>query len=298
LKVTTTGLNKILGDERIAQAVKATALNLQQASASGLQLADRLNAVVADATPEIQQTIGRVATASERLLTISEDFAITAKGLRTGLVEGGGFTKMQDILNNAQRASVSLAEAAEGLTTLTGDQQFMANIKATAEQARIAATQTAELTTRLNQLTGRLKKPSPQQKSAVPPRGWVLDTYFTSGTDSLGGELNYTFNLLNPKRFYQVGVIDEDKTRLNLMTGQPLGINSSIRYGLYASSLGIGYDRRVTDRLRFQGNLYNLGDLNLRIKGFYDIDPNWSFLLGGSSLFNDNDLLVGVQYRK
>jgi hypothetical protein len=84
---------------------------------------------------------------------------------------------------------------------------------------------------------------------------------------------------------------------MNLQVGRPLGANS-LRYGLYASRLGIGLDVGPPSHPRLSADLYGTDEPHLDVAARARLGRGLDLKLGVQSLFGDNAPMIGVTMRK
>lgn len=333
LNKTAAAVNQVLGDEELVASLKSTAANLNKATNSANQVLMSTQALLEEARPEIRRTFNNLATASENAVEISRQFQeaieterpnITAllaetrqavRNLNTTVTEAhsflGGFAGTRDQVNQALARAATLAERAEeitenlavataGIRDITTDPELQCNIKEITRNLVATTQQAEELLTSLNRrFGGGSCPPTAEEKAAVPGYGLTANALWNTSDGNYRFDANYTW-LTDPDAFFRIGAYNiGESTRLNLQGGTVLNPRNALRYGLYASRLGVGYDYRFTRNTRFSVDLYRPNQPEYELRGIWDFSRNLGLYGGMQGAFeNDNpDFLVGVQYR-
>lgn len=331
---TAKGINKILDDQQLITSVKQTVLTLNSAvksadkmiqtaqglidqasphmsqiytnlattSENAVKLSDQLNDVVASSRPDIKTMLSKASSAVTNL----DDTMAQAKQLMAGFEESPGkinatLDKFTKTAEQTEQMMTNLNEASAGIKDLTTDKQMLQNIKSAVCNTAQATEQARELITTLNKKYGSGKAPvTPEQKAAIPLYGLSADGLWNTGKGEYRFDANYTF-AGDPNSFYRVGAYNiGESTKLNLQGGQLLSPADAVRYGLYASRLGIGYDHHFGRRFLFSSDLFRPNEPQLEVRGIYSLTEHFGFYGGIQDLFHEDDrnVLLGIQYQQ
>ncbi len=292
LQTSVRSVNDILEDPEMRRSLENTLRNAELASATTAALAEDVRSLVSANQPEIERTLANVNAASENFAAVTREIRVA--------VEQGGIEDVRAALASAGRAAENLEAASLKLRELAEDEAISEDIRQTITSAREAAEGAADIVERVGGILGGRgsdRQPSPAAAGPVPGIGSRFDTFAITDGD-WRVDYNYTFPGRG-NRFYRAGLVDiGESTGLNLQLGEILNRNSALRYGLYDSRLGIGYDRLLNDNLALQLDLYRPNDLRLETKLRYDFSPEFGAWVGVEDLFGDGDAMLGIQYRK
>ena len=151
-------------------------------------------------------------------------------------------------------------------------------------------------------VTDRLGKIIGVGRKGERPRLRVDGTSLDAMANTRDGNVRIDYNINLPSgkdRFYRLGLFGiGDNTRLNLQAGRALSPASDLRYGLYASRLGVGYDRDFSKRFGMRADLFDVNDPHLQIEGLYSFSDSLGMIVGVDNVFDDPGALLGIQYRK
>lgn len=333
LKTSVRGANEILGDKEMAANVKEAVARMKDAAKSASEILESARAVVDESSPRICAALDNVHAATAEAAGVARDIrAIITSDARPEimaalsdarlaiaelsaslkdarlLIASFDRQKLNQALDRLSCAAASadqimakLNDAATDVKQITGDPDLRENLKATARNTAEAAEQARELLTGLNRRFGRTREgPTPAVKSAVPDYGATLNALWNTDAGDYRFDANYTF-AWDPGSFYRLGAFDlGENTRLNLQAGRLLGGSSALRYGLYASRLGVGYDRRLGSGLLLSGDLFRPNDPALELRAIISLGGPFGLYGGIQDVFDKDrrDLLVGVHYEK
>lgn len=293
---TTRNMAELTGDVRTLVAQNRVEIgriisNVDSASRDFAVLSRDIRRMVTTGRPDIDRTLANVRTASE-------DFASFSRNLRRTF-EGTGENELGELISSVKLTAENLAVVSEQLRVLAEDETLSTQIRETIESTAEAARGAAEIVERVGRIVG-VGRTSPEAlRTAAPVSdvGSQLDGLIRSEDKSL--RLDYNYRFAGPgDRFYRIGVFDlGHKPRLNAQIGEVVDGESAYRYGIYASRLGIGYDRILGNNLRVNLDLYHPSDPRLEAKLRYDFAPNLGIWAGTDDLF-DGGGMVGLQYRK
>jgi phospholipid/cholesterol/gamma-HCH transport system substrate-binding protein len=288
-------VNGILEDPKTRAAFQDVMRNIQLTVQQTAALTGELREMLAENRPELNKAVAGVNSTVQEFATMSRELRIA--------METGGFPQIQAALNNVVKVTENLAAASKQLRELSEDKQMQGDIKQAMSSAKQAAEGVAAIVDRVGDVIGAKKTtgPSiikPSKERYVPEKGLRTDAFLSSDDIDFRVDLNYTLAGADD-RFYRLGLYDfGENTRLNLQLGNSIDSRSAFRYGLYASKLGVGYDRILGRDLSFHLDLFRPNDPRLEAKFRYDFSPSIGAWGGVTNVFGDTEALFGVQYRK
>jgi ABC-type transporter Mla subunit MlaD len=266
---------------------------------------------------EDQGTQGDLKRTLTALRESTEALRDTAQTIRTTLVDdknkqalGGALTSLGDTARN-------LAEVTTGLKNIVGDPELQGNVKGAAANLNSTLAATRAAAERVNGLMGGKKaKAAPGSPTSGNERGdsnvaapgnfatgvdfayrRYLDVPNLRGKSDVSGR-NYgdlTFNgefFGGPFRLglSNIGAGDD----LTLQSGQFLGQNAAVRYGLYRSKLGVGVELR-RGKLSVEGNLYNPNNRSFNLYGGIQATKNIQIFAGREGIRGGRTNAVGIR---
>ena len=335
LKKSAAGINQILNDKEIITSVKQTIFTLKITAESAAMLVQSAQEMIGQTSPEIQKVFGNIAKASEdatRITSSLEDIITKdarpniqailtqAREAVTGLNKsieqaqdmissmgaastqvGGTLAKLNIVADQAEQIMINLNQASSEVKNLASDKELQNNLKATLKNTSEATEQAKELVTSLNRKFGTVKpSTTPAQREAIPEEGISTNSLWKTDEGKYRFDANYTFPG-KENSFYRVGAYNiGENTKLNLQAGSTFGSGSAIRYGLYASRIGIGFDQRIGRPLLFSADVFRPNQPEVEVRGVLKVNESLGLYGGFTDVFDENkrDVLVGVRYQK
>jgi len=333
LRVSAKGINEIIGDEKIIATMKDTIKALDVAANRANSLIAAAEGVIAGATPGINRALDNIVTATAEIAemnsellkmvksdgrpgvkTILERTATAVDNLNTAIVGAqkliDGFKssssqidttlgKVSSAATQAEQMMTRLNEASGGIRDLATDQELKACLKDAVKNAAEASAQAKELMTSLNRKFGGTGGGKAMLKSEVPEGGTSINTLWNTDRGEYRVDANYT-HPAGGGQFYRAGLYDlGENTRVNAQAGTMLNYQNALRYGLYASRVGLGYDFMPRGNFVVSGDVFDPNDPRMEVRGVLRIGDVG--LYGGvQDILNkdDRDLLIGIRYQK
>lgn len=293
--------------QSIFGSLRRTAENVEASSASVRKLSD---------DPELANSLRATLAA---LRTSTESLSATATTIQ-GLV-GDQTTQAQlkatlstfaQTATTLQATTQNLLVVTEGFKNIVGDPQVQSNIKAIPNELLGTLEATRATAERINGLLGGKKTRRGSDASgaaggsgagAAPANIASLDSglSFTlrqlAERDARGnrtfGDVDFRGELFGGPLRAGLSSIGEN-TGVTLQTGQFIGTNGALRYGVFRSKLGVGLDYQK-GKLRFEGDLYDPNRRSYAVYGGYRLSPQVEVLLGGEKSRGVRSGSVGVR---
>jgi hypothetical protein len=171
------------------------------------------------------------------------------------------------------------------------------DLRATIKGSRATVEETQRLFQRLNRILGTGRRQVEGARQQVQNTDITVDLAQETSPGKPRLDLN-AFLPSGPDRFYKLGLYDlSESNKLNLQLGQSLGRNW-VRYGLHASSLGIGLDIGPPSHPRFSADLYGLEDPQLDVRARTSLGRGLDLTFGAQSVLRRPAPTIGVTWRK
>jgi phospholipid/cholesterol/gamma-HCH transport system substrate-binding protein len=289
---------------QVSEQGKAIAANLEAATESGRQIASRfrLTAGRLDRTAGmIQQTVAENRGKLGETLTSVNETLVVMQGLVQELTTVVADPKVRGSLRgtvaNVEQTTANLAKLSANLEQLSSDPKLNEDLRATVSGTRATVEETQRLFQRLNRFFGGGRRRVEGARQQVQNTDLTVDLAQQTSPGRPRLDLN-AFVPSGPDRFYRLGIYDVTETnKLNLQFGQSLGSNW-VRYGLYASRLGVGLDIGRPTHPQLSADLYGLDEPQLDLRARAALRPNLDLTFGVQSVFDRNAPTVGLTWRK
>jgi len=200
----------------------------------------------------------------------------------------------QSIRQTAELAQTTMArfsQIASDIHQITGDPALQTNMKQTVAHLDTVTTEAGQTLDKVNTLLDRLNGTG--KKPHLPPVTVVGSVAEQMNPGHLRVDLDARIGNLVDLGFYDLG----QDTRLNLQGISPLGKYSDVRYGLYASKLGVGLDFAPGSSVGFRADLWDTNRPRLDLRAQFKVNKDASLWVGGESLGRHPYPVVGVQFQ-
>ncbi len=334
LQGATDGVNRLMGDEGAMSSVSGTVAKLDKTLENAAGLMSSLKQLVDQSSPDVRRTMASLASATgesaraisemrkmvnqdvqPRVASILEQADDGMTELNRSIIAAGEMmsklnssadrvdpllVKMDAIAAQADQMMRNLNQASEGIKDITTDKEMQENLRTTLKNAAVVSGSAREV---LNTVTLRLGSKSsvtPEQKAAIPEYGASVVSVWDTHHQKTRFDANYTFAGIG-KGFYRIGAFDiGESTKANLQAGQTFDGRFALRYGIYASKVGVGYDRLYGSTSLLSAELYDPNDPHLDVRTSLSIGPPFSVYTGVSDILSkaDRGFQIGVRYLK
>lgn len=287
LTVASENLNDILGDKELKGKLYRTFSNVEKASIRLEQTMASLQGIVVSNKGQIDAIIANVRMASENVNILTSELAELANQPEVG-------TNIAAALASARRSTESLERTVTSLESLVTAPEFQEDIRETISTARATVEQANKVLERVGKIIGVGGKGG-GPKITLPTRKTSLDTLYSPDDGTFRATLTTTLGR-GSDRFLNLGLYDVGgDNKLILQPGRSLGASTDVRYGIYASRLGVGLDHNFSDKAFGSINFFDPHDPRANLQAGYQIDDETSLLLGVDRLFDDNQFMLGVR---
>lgn len=242
-------------------------------------------------------------------------------------------SKLNDVLGHIDSTLDSADAVVNKLTEQVTDPRFQQSLQETTELARTTLARFNQIATDLHELTGDpklqndLKLTVSNLRETTDKSQQVVDKFNTLLNKFLGGDsgakarlrlpsisltsdiseqfapshlrldINGRFSLGGKNEAY-LGLYDlGGDTRLTAQAGDRVTPDLTLRYGLYASKLGVGADYQLNRDTQFRADLWNTNQPRLDLRSSFRVNNSASVWIGADSLFRRTVPIVGVQLK-
>jgi len=303
-------LRTTLSDQQLVGQVKTALTELAQAAEAAARLAHSTSDLVEQARPDVVATMRNARAASD-------DIRVTTEVLRTKLAEGGTLDNLAAMSADMKRVAARLDRITEDVSQVTGNAKAREDLLATLEDVRVIAASVKRTAADVEVVAAKMKEAAPAIPGAVnkvselgsavqslreglkPPR---VDANFDI-VYSPKASRSYSSAWLDihtqPTGFLRLGVQDiGENTQVDAQLGQQLD-RGVLRYGLFRSTLGVGFDFPVRKNL-LTVNLFDPNHLQADVLLAVPrvLGPNVDVLAGVRDLNEDNLFVAGVRLRR
>jgi phospholipid/cholesterol/gamma-HCH transport system substrate-binding protein len=269
------------------------------------ELVRSTNDVVKNAGGLVTDTRTALAENRERLKDVFDNLNASLKQLDATLAEARSFVgdptlraDLKATAENVRDATATLKKIGTDVQGITGDPQVQEDLRATISGLRDATEQAAEVFARVRQVLGS----GAGTAKSVGQRLSDAEFEVSAVRKVRSNRTRVDFDATIPwseSTFYRLGFFDfGEANKFNVQMGQQLKDNIWARYGVHASTLGVGLDIGKPARPSFSADLFGIDEPRLDIRGNLPIARHLDLTVGLDNVFRRTDPLFGIRYRR
>lgn len=292
-------MSKVLGDPEIQIRLRQSLANVQSATArldsAMARIEETAGSVLGTArivrgTVQIQQA--NVCVAIENAKAASESLKAFTGELEKLAEKGNIQQDLSAALEAARKSGESLQRSTESLEKLVTSPELQQDVRETVKGAKDAVQEARTVIERLGKVFG---KPPIVTREEIPTRRTNVEALYRTADNRFRATLATTVPL-KESRFVKLGIYDlGESNEVIIQLGQPIADKMDLRYGLYASKLGLGLDYNLSEKLFSSANLYGSEKTRLDVEAAYRFTDNWGVVVGVDDLLGGNDVVLGVR---
>lgn len=270
-------LNEILGDQKVKDSLKESAINAREITANLNELTATMARMARNNEGDIQGTVSNLHAMSGSL----RDVAGRVDKMIANIDNNGQTAKdLRDAIQNIRSTSVRVEAMAASLEGVVTDPETAKNLKDTLKNAR-------EASEKANKMLGQIG--SIEVKTGV-------DVLYNTDTDKYRTNADVRINT-SPRDFAVIGVsgIGED-SKANLQLGKGTEALAG-RIGLVEGKPGAGLDTSIGRQMKLSVDVYDPNDVRVKLRGQYQIAPE-TFIVGQTDSVNkdpDKTTYIGIR---
>ena len=248
-------MNGIIGDQKTQMALKHALQSTELIAQNTASITAQMNTMLANNSENISALTANMVGITRNMESLTNQMDANMKQFNA---DGQAGTEMRQIVNNLKTTTDSISKMAGAMEGVVTDPKSAADIKETLHN-------TAQLTTKLNRLTGGdVKAGSDGKKSDL--------------TTQIGAEVLYNpedkkvrtdadVRLMNKDSIYTLGISNVGNgSNIDLTYGKQIFNEVYLRGGLFDGKLGIGTDIGIGKPLSLSGALFDVRHGSYRIR--------------------------------
>lgn len=302
LQAATGSAKEIIADPAIRRTLHASLNNLKATT-------DTARAAAASISRDLKLMVHRnsgkfdeLANGAVDLLQRLGDTVDAARSALTRLTEQVTDPRLQqsllDTLDLARATVARFNQIASDIHQITGDPSIQSNIKTTMEQLKETSEEARPLVERLNNLVGSIHIPKGPPNFGIGRPEFNIDFLERGNAPHFRSDVSMRLPIGSHNAF-NLGIYDfAERNKLNAQYETDLGRTASLRYGIYASKLGVGLGWHATRSASLVLDLYEPNNLQFDARALVGLNDDFSLWLGADNLFKHTVPLIGLRLRR
>lgn len=270
-------LNEVFGDPKVKEALKASALNAREISASLNEFSAALARMAVNNERDVNAMVGNLRLMSDNLRSVAARVDAMVAG-----VDNNGQTAqdLRETINNLKIASGRVEKIAASLEGIATDPETARNIRATLNNARTVSEKADRMLTKVGAVSARTG----------------FEVLYNPHEEKYRSNADVRINT-SPQDFAVIGAGNiGEGTKATLQVGRG-DERFAGRAGIMDGKAGIGADIGLGKQLRLSLDVYDPNDLRLKLRTQYELGQD-TFLVGQTDSLNKdpgNNLYLGVR---
>ena len=296
----------LIADPQIKSKLMSTLDNFKTVSIQAKESSETLTSYVKDLTDNTRDPLKKLPSKLNDLFSHIDATLEDAKNVVTKLTEQVTDPRLQQsIQETTELTRTTLArfnQIATDLHQLTGDPKLQNDLKQTVENLKSTTEKTQQVVEKFNRLLGKITGSKSEGNDSVNPFKLPKVEVSADVSEQFSpSRLRVDVNAgiaLNKKNDFVLGIYDlGQNARLNAQAKTHLDDNLAVRYGLFASRLGVGVDYKRESAVGFRADLWDTRRPRLDLRATFKLNQNSSLWLGADGIFRKTTPIVGLTYK-
>jgi len=302
LAVVASRARRLASEPQIEQTLHSVLNDLDAVSSQARQMTETLST---EMKSFMTRNSGRVDDLLTRVLDLLQRFTDTADSARAlvmRLAEQVNDPRLQesiqDTMDLARATMARFNQVASDIHTLLGDEEVQGNVKATLATVRETAESGKKVVADVSKVVGRINAPSASRRFGIGQPELTID--FGGRGDHPHFRSNVDVRLpIGKENAFHLGMYDFAES--NKLTAQYetqiIGLGG-LRYGLYASKLGLGLDFGLGPGVGMWLDAYDPNNLKVDSRVYFRLNRDFSLWVGVEGLFSDTTPTMGLRLHR
>jgi phospholipid/cholesterol/gamma-HCH transport system substrate-binding protein len=288
----------LIGNPQIRVTMDRLLADMQAVSQDARRTASTVSAEMRGVVKRNSGKFDALANGAVDLLQRFADTVDAARGAVTKLTEQVSDPRLQQsLIETLDLAKTTLArfnQIATDIHSISGDPTVQNDLKTTVSTLRETTEEGQKLVERINTLVGSLPTGKGGPRFGLGRPELAIDFLGRGNTPHFRSDINVRLPI-GDKNALNLGIYDfAERNKLNAQYETKIG-PSALRYGIYASKLGMGLDWRTAPGTSFRLDAYNPNSFQLDAKALFRVSDDFSLWLGAESLFKRTTPAIGVR---
>lgn len=292
----------VIGDPQVKTRLLEILRNFEstsvEAKLAAKQLRTQFGGILASSSGTLDELKESMLNLFDRLDTTLDDTNAVVKKVTDQVTDPRLQQSLQETVELARTTLARFNQLASDMHQFLGDPQLQGDIKQTVTNLKEATAKGEEAVSKVNSLLGKASKGNLGQifQSKLPKVDLLTNISEQIDPDRFRLDLEARVGF-GKHSLANLGLFDLGQdTRLILQGGQSFNDSLLVRYGLYASKIGIGAEYQVSPKLQFRGDLYDTLHPRLDFRTLFRVNKNASIWVGADGIGRSSSPRFGIQY--
>ncbi len=292
----------LISDPQVRTKLIQTLSNFEQTSVeariAAKQLRTQFGGILSSSSGTIDELKESMLNLFDRLDTTLDDTNAVVKKVTDQVTDPRLQQSLQETVELARTTLARFNQLASDMHQFLGDPQLQGDLKQTLTNLKNATAQGEEAVGKVNNLLGKASKGNLGQifQGKLPKVELLTNLSEQIDPDRFRVDMEARLGF-GKDSLANVGLFDLGQdTRLILQGGRYLTDSMLVRYGLYASKIGIGAEYQLSPNVQFRGDLYDTLHPRLDFRTLFRVNKNASIWVGADGLGRSPSPRFGIQF--
>jgi phospholipid/cholesterol/gamma-HCH transport system substrate-binding protein len=292
----------LLADPKIRTTMDKTLDDLQAVSHQARVTATVISAELRATASRNSTKVDQIANSAIDILQNMADTVDAARTAVTRLSEQVSDPRIQQsLVETLELAKTTIArfnQIASDIHQFSGDPNVQSDLKESVASMKTTTQESQKLVANVNKLVEQIKLPNMKGGLGIGKPQFSVDFLERGQSPHFRSDLNLRIPFGN-KNALDLGFYDfANNNRLNAQYETDLDDFGALRYGLYASKLGIGLDTPLNSDDQLSLDLFDPNHLVFNARARFQINNDFGLWLGADQLFRNTTPIIGVRLQR
>ena len=298
VEAVTVSARNLAGDPNIRETMRSVMADMKAVSHDARETALSMTTEMRGVVKRNGGKFDELTNGAVDLLQKFADTVDAARGAVTKLTEQVSDPRLQQsLIETVDLAKTTLArfnQIASDIHSISGDPGIQSDLKTTVSSLKETTEDGHKLVQRIGSLVDAIK-PGSRPKFGLGHPAVSIDLISRSNSPHFRSDVNLRLPI-GAENAFNLGLFDfAEKYKLNAQYETKLHGFGSMRYGIYASKLGVGLNWGDAKKTNFLFDLYNPNSLTLNARSLLKVNDDFSLWLGAENLFKNTTPILGVR---
>ncbi len=288
----------LAADPKIGRTMRATLDDLKAMTEAARQTAQTMSGELRAVVKRNSGKFDELANGAIDLLQTFADTVDAARGAVTKLAEQASDPRLQqglaETLDLARATMARFGQIASDIHSLTGDADVQTNLKSTVASMKRATEQGQQLIEKVSSVVSKINLPGGGPKFGIGKPEINIDLLARTEGPRYRSDVGVRVPI-GKENAFSLGLYDFAETnKLNAQYETTLDFGA-VRYGIYASKLGLGVNWNAGSGTTLVFDLYNPNRLQLDAKALVRLNRDAALWIGADSVLRRTSPVLGVR---
>lgn len=294
-------VQQLASDPKIRETLHVTMNDLQVVSHEARRAAQdmrlRLKRIVDSSQPKLDKLADTLLDSAEKFSDILDQTRSTLARLTEQVTDPRLHQSLLETVDLANSTIARFNQIASDIHNLTGDPTVQNDLKGALSSTKQTADKISQLTDKVGSLVNAIK-PGTRPKLGIGTPEFSIDFFGRTNAPHFRSDVNMRIPIGGQNAF-NLGLYDfAERYKLNAQYETDVAGVGALRYGIYASKLGVGFGWPNARGSKIRIDAYDPNNFKLDVRGYADLSRDFALWFGTDSLFKRTTPIFGIRLKR